>query len=348
VVTGLVLDGSGFEVVAGVDRIGPRRVVSAQDQVLLAEISGRYVRGVHANAGDEVFVELGRQLWSWLEGDQGQLTGLLDAASPPVVFEVRGPRSPSEAAWAVLRAPWELLARPGGGFLAADAVSRFCVVRRLGAPGAVPVPDGYRLGLAFMASAPRGQRELDFEAEEAAILAAVDETRVDLVVEDTGNPVQLGRRLADLGGMPVVHLSCHGVNRWQVRPDGPLVPALMMEDDVGNDLPTTAADLIKELAKVPRLVFVSACLTATSADAGEHLPPGPGHRAGTPAVVGTDDLLAHSMSTALISAGIPAVLGWDGSVGDRAATLFAEQLYRQLSIQADLAVAVGDRAPAKS
>ena len=42
-----------------------------------------------------------------------------------------------------------------------------------------------------MASSPRGQHELDFEAEEAAILAAVGETNVDLVVDDTGDPEQL-------------------------------------------------------------------------------------------------------------------------------------------------------------
>jgi hypothetical protein len=58
-----------------------------------------------------------------------------------------------------------------------------------------------------MASAPRGQHELDFEAEEAAILTAVGQTRIDLMVEDTGDPEHLGRRLAGLGGMPVVHLS---------------------------------------------------------------------------------------------------------------------------------------------
>lgn len=51
-------------------------------------------------------------------------------------------------------------------------------------------------GLAFMASAPRGQHELDFEAEEAAILSAVGQTRIDLMVEDTGDPEHLGRRLA--------------------------------------------------------------------------------------------------------------------------------------------------------
>ena len=76
--------------------------------------------------------------------------------------------------------------------------------RRASRPGL----DGFRLGLAFMASSPRGQHELDFEAEEAAILAAVGETRLDLVVEDTGDPEQLAHRLAgagrDAGGAPVV------------------------------------------------------------------------------------------------------------------------------------------------
>ena len=36
------------------------------------------------------------------------------------------------------------------------------------------------------------------------------------------------------------------------------------------------------------------------------------------------------------------MIGWDGSVGDRSATAFAERLYRGLAGRADLAVAVGD------
>src|SRR6185437_999946 len=114
----------------------------------------------------------------------------------PVVFEVQGSRAPS----AVLRAPFELLTRPdGGGFLAEDALTRFSVVRRLGPATEPRGLDGFRLGVAFMASSPRGQHELDFEAEEAAILHAVGESRVDLVVEDTGDPEQLGQRLAEVG-----------------------------------------------------------------------------------------------------------------------------------------------------
>ena len=340
-VTGLVVDGTGFEVLAGDERIGLRRVIEPADAALLTGLAGRYVRAVQASAEDSVFVGLGRELYAWLDGDQGQLTALLEKAPRPLVFEVRGPRSPSDAAWAVLRAPFELLARPDGGFLAEDALARFCPVRRLGSPQAQPELDQFRLGLAFMASSPRGQHELDFEAEEAAILTAVGERRIDLMVDDTGDPEQLAQRLADAGGMPVVHLSCHGLNNWPDPSGGPGVPVLMMEDELGGGRPTTAADLVRLLAKRPRLLFVSACLTATGADATGHLPPGNGHK-GDPGPGGKDGLVAHSLATALVAAGMPAVIGWDGSVDDRAATLFATRLYQDLAKQGDLAEAAGD------
>ena len=340
-VTGLVVDGTGFEVLAGDERIGLRRVIGPADAALLTGLAGRYVRAVQARAEDSVFVGLGRELYAWLDGDQGQLTALLEKAPRPLVFEVRGPRSPSDAAWAVLRAPFELLARPDGGFLAEDALAQFCPVRRLGSPQAQPELDQFRLGLAFMASSPRGQHELDFEAEEAAILTAVGERRIDLMVDDTGDPEQLAQRLADAGGMPVVHLSCHGLNNWPDPSGGPGVPVLMMEDELGDGRPTTAADLVRLLAKRPRLLFVSACLTATGADTTGHLPPGNGHK-GDPDPGGKDGLVAHSLATALVAAGMPAVIGWDGSVDDRAATLFATRLYQDLAKQGDLAEAAGD------
>ena len=155
-----------------------------------------------------VFVGLGRELYRWLDGDQGQLSALLERAARPVVFEVAGPRSPSEAAWAVLRAPFELLAEPGGGLLAEDELARFCVVRRLGPAGSRPGLDGFRLGLAFMASSPRGQHELDFEAEEAAILTAVGESRHRPAGRGHRRPgaagAAAGRAGRDAGGAPVV------------------------------------------------------------------------------------------------------------------------------------------------
>jgi len=79
---------------------------------LLTGLAARYVQAVQAGS-DEVFIELGRDVHGWLEGDAGQLTALLERAERPVVLEVAGPRSPSQAAWAVLRAPFELLAPLG-------------------------------------------------------------------------------------------------------------------------------------------------------------------------------------------------------------------------------------------
>ena len=144
-----------------------------------------------------------------------------------------------------------------------------------------------------------------------------------------------------LGGMPVVHLSCHGLNNWPGRPGGAGVPVLMMEDEVGEGRPTTAAELVSLLPSGLRLLFVSACLTATGADAG-HLPPGKGHKGQPGPDAGGAGMVAHSLATALVTAGVAAVIGWDGSVGDQSATLFATRLYRALADRADLAVAVGD------
>jgi tetratricopeptide (TPR) repeat protein len=343
-VTGLVVDATGFEVLAGGERVGPRRVTGPGDLALLAGLEQRYVRAVQAHADPAVFAGLGRELSDWLDGDLGQLTGLLEQAGAPLVFEIQGPRAPSPGAWAVLRAPWELLARPGGGLLAEDVLARFTVVRRLGVRQAKPALDGFRLGLAFMASAPHGQRELDFEAEEAAILAAAGQTRLDLLVDDTGDPVQLAGRLAGPDGMPVVHLSCHGLNNWQPPSGGEPEPVLMMEDETGAGRPATAGDLAGLLPAGVRLLFVSACLTATGADAPQ-LPPGKDHKRDPAAGARGGDgggLVAHSLATALVTAGVPAVLGWDGSVEDRAATVFAGRLYQDLANGADLELAVGD------
>ncbi|WP_239139847.1 tetratricopeptide repeat protein [Actinoplanes campanulatus] len=338
VFTGLILDPAGFEVLAAGKPVGSRRPLGPADVELLQAVAAEYVEAVHSDADDAVFVALGRKLLAWIGGDQVPFR-------TPLVFEVRAPASPSAAEWAVLRAPWEVLADQHG-FLAADELRRYEVVRRLGTPDKGPALDDFRLGLMFMASAPRGQRELDFEAEESAILTAVGDTRVDLVVEDTGDPDQLGQRWADLGGLPVLHLSCHGINNWRTSPDRPGLPVLMMENEVGDGLPVTAADLTRRLPIMPRLMFVSACLTATAADAEGYLQPGPDHRSTDTAVPGDGPAplvpVAHSLSTGLVTAGVPAVVGWDGSVTDGAATLFAQHLYQQLGLRQDLAAAVGD------
>ncbi|MEV6499322.1 CHAT domain-containing protein [Streptomyces prunicolor] len=315
-------------------------MLQTSDVDLLNDVAGQYVDAVRNGSRNLALLAVGRELYRWLDGDLGQLTRLLDEASAPLVFVVRAQAKPSAAAWALLRAPFELLAAPEGEFLAAEKSKLFAVARRLGRPSTAEPLDGYRLGVAFMASAPRGQHELDFEAEEMAILNAVGETSLDLVVEDSGNPEQLGLRLSELGGMPVVHLSCHGLHNWRPGPDGPATPVLLMEDELGDGLPTSADALVGLLTPRPRLAFVSACLTATGADVTGHVPGGAGHRGGPAAEPGV--WVAHSMATGLVAAGIPAVIGWEGSVSDQAATRFAERLYRQLSRRVEVAEAVAD------
>jgi len=88
-------------------------------------------------------------------------------------------------------------------------------------------------------------------------------------------------------------VSCHGHNNWRIGPGGPGVPVLMMENDVGEDRPTTAAELTRLLTVGPRLLMVSACLTATGADAAgprpsadpDHSSPGPGADGGASVTV---------------------------------------------------------------
>nr|WP_244883503.1 CHAT domain-containing protein [Streptomyces zhihengii] len=312
-------------------------MVQSADVDLLDAVAARYVDAVRKGSREQELLAVGRELYRWLDGERGELTRLRDEAQSPLVFEVRASARPSAAAWALLRAPFELLAAPEGGFLAGE-LSSFAVVRRLGRPGRAPDLEGFRLGVAFMASSPRGQHELDFEAEELAILQAAGATSLDLVVEDSGNPEHLGRRLSELGGMPVVHLSCHGLHNWRESPDGAPAPVLLMEDDLGEGRPTRAEELLRLLTPRPRLAFVSACLTATGSDVAGHLPAGAGRRGGAEAPAPVP--VAHSLATGLVTAGVPAVIGWDGSVSDRAATLFAEHLYQQLSRRVDLAEAV--------
>ncbi len=127
-------------------------------------------------------LEIGIELFAWLDGDEAWLHTLLKSALSPLILEIRSDLRPEGAAMDVLRAPWELLALPKGvlpgreGFLAGDVTLCYAPFRCLGDPLTPSELDDYRLGVVFMASAPRGPRELDFEAEEMAILRATGPT----------------------------------------------------------------------------------------------------------------------------------------------------------------------------
>src|SRR5688572_28557728 len=70
VVDGLSLDETGLELLAAGIRVGRRRVLAAADVEVLDGISHRYARAVDAGSDAGVLVELGRDLYRWLDADQ--------------------------------------------------------------------------------------------------------------------------------------------------------------------------------------------------------------------------------------------------------------------------------------
>ena len=257
---------------------------------------------------------IGQDIWHWLDGDESWLERLTHAcSSPPLVIEFMVSSGPSQPELSFLEVPWELLASQSR-HLAADPCLIYGPVRRIGKESRAGAPSGYRLSLVFMAAAPRGEGvPLQYEAEETAILDATGSIGLDLTVEESGTLPLLAECMArdaqqgasrepqQGASVDVLHISCHGI----MNPE----PSLMLETDEGDPCPTTAMQLGQKLGgNRPRLLFLSACLTS-----------GP-------------DALFTSLSSSMIRLGVPAVLGWGGSVGDRQATRFAARLYDYLSL----------------
>ena len=118
---GILAADQGFEVLRAGSRIGRRRHLDVAAVSALKDFSDRYARLLDSAQPAAGLLALGRDLYRWLDGDGGDLTALLQQAQPPFRFEVcAANRYPAESEWALLRAPWELLA-DGKGFLAGDA-----------------------------------------------------------------------------------------------------------------------------------------------------------------------------------------------------------------------------------
>ncbi len=341
----VLIDTDTFELLADDTPVGPRRRI---EPAVLDALSARYADLERAADPAAEALAIGRDLYRWLDGDGGQLRRLIAQAARALLFTVHDPSpAPTAAARALLQAPWELLADAEGP-LAANALLGFSPLRRLGPVGRAPAADDHRLGLAFMAASPPGVAELDFEAEETAILDAVGDTNLDLLVDETGEPRALGQHLTDVGGLPVLHLSAHGHHAW-AEPHCPPRPVLLLEDGAFGAQPTDAAALLEALRPAPpRLLFLSACLSAAAPDRpgdprAQLPPPGERREPEPPAApTHTGPAPAHPLAAALVLAGLPAVLGWDGPVADRAATRFAAALYRALAHRQPLAAALAD------
>ena len=284
---------------------------------------------------------IGSEMFAWLDSTNGWATawteGPLDRA---LEIEVTGAGTPAEIA--LLDAPWELLSRPSGP-LALDDVRLFIVARRIGSRGTPLPPRHADFQLMFMAAAPIGQRELDFEAEEAGILRATERLPIRLVVEESGALEFLSPRLAEEGPFEALHLSCHG------EIDAQMGPVLLLEGSAGESLKAGVMQLSQALgADRPPLVMLSACRTAEFGSPGLGALPGQ-REGGAPTREGGAAPRAAELATPFarkLATILPNVVGWDGSVYDVDATEFATQLYKELAARSPVprAAAVARRA----
>ncbi len=278
-----------------------RRSLTSEDTARFSDWAGRYDRAVKARNHGEL-LQIGQEAFAWLEAEGHGWGGKLTGGAGPVCLDVVTDEDPAGGTRALLDVPWELLAR-GDVHLAEDALRPFCVQRRLGEPRAPATPRYKDLAVMFMAAAPRNvEPVLDFEAEEAGILAATDNLPLALTVEESGCAAFLKDRLADDGPFEVMHLTCHGA----IGKDGPV---LALEDEGGDLYYASAAELADTLGgEKPGLLFVSACRSAE--DGGDESAP---------------------LAILLTRADVPAVLGWDGSVHDTDASHFAREMYAALA-----------------
>ena len=303
----------------------------------LADWAQRYRDAVVSGARPTI-QDIGSEMYRWL--DQG---GALSdwVVGGERVLEIRqNPATADGLSNALLAAPWEVLFHKDQ-FLASET-SLFTVARRCTAVEQPPTPKYADLMMMFMAAAPEGQSNLDHEREEAAILEATRATAerkplAHVQVEESGALEFLSQRLRLDGPFEILHLSCHGT--IQAKEDGAQEPILLLETDVGDADLVGPDKLVTGLGnQLPPMVFLSACRTAEQGAA--HPLPGMsaaglkerdmGKATGEKAVGSNAPDLAEPYVRQLARY-VPNVVGWDGSVLDDDATIFAESFYGALS-----------------
>ncbi|MEH2455675.1 tetratricopeptide repeat protein [Nostoc sp.] len=175
-----------------------------------------------------------------------------------------------------------------------------------------------QLQVLFMATDPEDvEPKLEFEQEEAKILADTRDFAVDLRVEESGCVNELDKvwsRYSD-NFFDVFHLTGHA----SIKDEAPYTPYFITETEIGERHETTAAELAEVFRfRFPKLVFLSGCRTGQAPDKGA----------------------VPSMAEALIAQGARAVLSWGRPVEDRTATAAAAHLYGKLAAGYQLAEAL--------
>jgi tetratricopeptide (TPR) repeat protein len=290
-------------------------------QAKLALWAGQYEARVKEGNEDDLLA-IGREMFEWL--DQTGWASSWAAAAGERELEIIISGSDVECEALLLDAPWELLATARGPF-ARDPLQLFVVSRRIGPESQAWEPLYGDVQLIFLAAAPDGENVLDFEAEEAAILAATVGGRTHVIVEETGSLESLGERLtSDEGPFEALHISCHGTI------DQRLGPIMLLESLEGEARPADPGDLVRACGpQTPPLIVLSACSTAA--------------RPATSGPTGSDTRNRTDLVTPFarqLTTMVPNVVGWDGSVYDRDATDFAAEFYAQLALRSTVPRAV--------
>ncbi|MBV9142207.1 MAG: CHAT domain-containing protein [Pseudonocardiales bacterium] len=284
----------------------PAPLDAAELQRLLTESDTHYYVEAPGTSPEQRRAQLknmGSELFQLLDTPEGLLTGFLAdyGGNWPVIVLGIG------ADTGLGHLPWELL-RDANGYLI-ERPNPVVPIRVL--PGrAIPdQPKARPLRVMFMAGAPEhGGRPLDYDAERTAINNAAEENTllVKMGYEPSGRLDALQRTLARFDGndaYDVLHLTGHCTD----TPAGVRVVTVGCDD--GPHL-ADAGELHRALTDCrPRMVFLSGCRSAASAD------------------LGVAVSLAEELATNLAQT---TVVGWGRPIDDAAATNATKDFYREL------------------
>jgi len=219
---------------------------------------------------------------------------------------------------AVAALPWELMRKPGE----TDPLlvsTQTVLVRSLDVNKVVtPRPISGPLRVLLIRANPKGTAALDLSREGELIGRSLSE--LPGVMVDEVDPVEdkIFSQLAN-AAYHVVHYMGHG--DFAATQGG----MLLLEDDAGNAVPTSAKAFAHLLRDEPlRLVFLNACDTGTTPQ--------------------TDGLHPFAgVAAALVANGVPAVVAMQFPITDRAALTFSKVFYERIAAgdAVDLAVAQG-------
>ena len=271
----------------------------------LARLRGwaeRYDTAVQSRALP-LLVEIGRDIAAFLDEGDRWLDQVLGGTGE-IALDIAVPGRPEERERILLDVPWELLA-PNGGFPRRDNERLFRVTRRLGGSGTPAAPAYRDLSIAVHGGRGRGPGHPKLRAGGGRDPAGDKGLASQLSVEESGAIEFLGQRIAQDGPFEALHLSCHGdIVKGE--------PVLALEKPEGGlDLAGIAA-LSEALGEEERSRVWFFCRPAAPASTA---PPA-------------------AFVQSLVRSGVSNAIGWDGSVNDADAIVFAETFYKELAREA--------------